>query len=191
MILFSDSTLFDYVILPLLILMARIVDVSMDTIRVILVAKGYRQYAPFVGFFQALVWVITITRVMVNLDNWTTYLGYAAGFGAGTYVGMRIEEKLALGHELIRVITRSDASDLIRSLRDKGYPVTSAKGTGRDGMVGILYIILRRKALKEVTGIIREFNPKAFYTIEDMRFVSNGGYLPRSRKLVRKKGGHR
>ncbi len=182
---------FDYVVLPLLILMARIVDVSMDTIRVIMVAKGYRKYAPYVGFFQALVWVITISRVMVNLENWTAYLGYAAGFGMGTYVGMLIEEKLAMGHELIRVITRADASDLVLSLREKGYPVTLASGRGRDGEVGILFIILRRKALNEVTGIIKKFNPKAFYTIEDMRFVSNGGYLPRSQKMVRKKGGHR
>jgi uncharacterized protein YebE (UPF0316 family) len=189
--LLFESPVFDYVILPLLILMARIVDVSMDTIRVIMVAKGYRQYAPYVGFFQALVWVITISRVMVNLENWTAYLGYAAGFGVGTYVGMRIEEKLALGYELVRVITRSDAAELIRTLRNKGYPVTSATGKGRDGVVGILYIILRRKALEEVTGIIKKFNPKAFYTIEDMRFVSNGSYLPRSQKLVRKKGGHR
>ncbi|RPI46637.1 MAG: DUF2179 domain-containing protein [Bacteroidetes bacterium] len=186
-----DGFWFDYFVLPILILMARIVDVSMDTIRVILVAKGYRKYAPFVGFFQALVWVITITRVMVNLENWTTYVGYAAGFGLGTYIGMRIEEKLALGHELIRVITRSDARQLIENLRSKGYRVTFATGHGREGEVGILYIILQRKAIKEVIEIIKQFNPKAFYTIEDMRFVSNGTYLPRSHKLLEKKGGHR
>jgi uncharacterized protein YebE (UPF0316 family) len=186
-----DGFWFDYFILPILIMMARIVDVSMDTIRVILVAKGYRKYAPFVGFFQSLVWVITISRVMVNLDMWTAYIGYAGGFGLGTYIGMRIEEKLALGHELIRVITRTDASQLVQILRDKGYPVTFATGHGREGEVGILYIILRRKAIKEVIGIIKKFNPRAFYTIEDMRFVSNGNYLPRTRKLLEKKGGHR
>lgn len=186
-----DGFWFDYIILPVLIMMARIVDVSLDTIRVILVAKGYRKYAPYVGFFQALVWVITISRVMVNLENWTTYIGYAGGFGLGTYIGMRIEEKLALGHELIRVITRTDARQLVEILRDKGYRVTSASGQGREGEVGILYIILQRKAMKEVIQVIKKFNPKAFYTIEDMRFVSNGNYLPRSRRLLQKKGGHR
>jgi len=186
-----DGFWFDYIILPILILLARIVDVSLDTIRVILVAKGYRRYAPFVGFFQALVWVITISRVMVNLENWTAFIGYAGGFGLGTYIGMRIEEKLALGHELIRVITRSDADRLVGNLRDRGYRVTFASGHGKDGEVGILYIILQRKAMKEVIQIIKQFNPKAFYTIEDMRFVSNGQYLPRSRRHLQKKGGHR
>ncbi|HER09878.1 MAG TPA: DUF2179 domain-containing protein [Bacteroides sp.] len=182
-----ESPIFDFVILPLLILLARIVDVSMDTIRVILIAKGYRNYAPFVGFFQSLIWVITITRVMVNLDNWMTYVGYAGGFALGTYIGMRIESKLALGHELIRVITRADASDLVNNLRKSGYPVTFVTGKGREGEVGILYIILQRKAMQHVVNMIKRFNPKAFYTIEDMRFVSNGSYMPRSRNILRRR----
>jgi uncharacterized protein YebE (UPF0316 family) len=182
------SPIFDYGILPLLILMARVVDVSMDTIRVILMAKGFRKYAPVIGFFQSLVWVITISRVMLHLENWTAYIGYASGFALGTLVGMLIEEKLALGYELIRVITRSDAGALIDNLREKGFPVTWVTGQGRQGEVGILYVILKRKTVDEVVRIIRTFNPNAFYTIEDMRFVSNGGYMPRSRKLTRPRG---
>ncbi len=172
-----DTLWFDYIILPVLILLARIVDVSLDTVRVIMVTKGYRKYAPYIGFFQVLIWLIAITRIMANLDNWTTYIGYAGGFAMGTYIGMRIEEKLALGYELVRVITRADANRLIETLRDHGYPVTSSEGWGKDGEVGILFIILKRKAIREVVALIREFNPKAFYTIEDMRFVSNGGFL--------------
>jgi uncharacterized protein YebE (UPF0316 family) len=179
----QSSPFFDYGLLPLLIMMARIVDVSMDTIRVILMAKGYRNVAPLIGFFQSLVWVITISRVIVNLENWTAYIGYASGFALGTYVGMRIEEKLALGYELIRIITRSDASDLINNLREKGFPVTSVTGQGRQGEVGILYVILKRKTVSEVVRIIKTFNPKAFYTIEDMRFVHDVQVLTRSRKL--------
>jgi len=150
-----------------------------------MVAKGYRNTAPFIGFFQSLIWLITITRIMANLDNWFTYIGYAAGFGLGTYVGMRLEGKLALGYELVRVITRVDAVDLIRMLREKGFPVTSVKGTGREGEVGVLFIILKRKVLKDVISIIKKFNPKAFYTIEDMRFVSNYALLSPSRKVHR------
>jgi len=173
-----EAFLFDYFILPFLILLARIVDVSLDTIRVILIAKGYRRVAPFIGFFQVLVWVITITRIMANLDNWFTYIGYAGGFALGTYVGMRIEEKLALGYELVRVVTRADASQLIGSLREKGYPVTTVTGQGKDGEVGILFIVLKRKSISTVIEQIKRFNPRAFYTIEDMRFVSHGSNLP-------------
>ena len=183
-----DTPIFDYAVLPLLIMMARILDVSMDTIRVIMVAKGYRNYAPFIGFFQSLIWVITISRVMVNLENWTAYIGYAGGFALGTYVGMRLEEKLALGHELIRVITKTDASELIANLRKEGYPVTSVTGQGREGEVGILFVILKRKTIKQVVKIINAYNPKAFYTIEDMRFVRDSSYFPRSRKMIPGRG---
>ena len=180
-----EFTWFDYVVLPILIMLARVVDVSLDTIRVIMVAKGYRNQAPFIGFFQSLIWLITITRIMANLDNWFTYIGYAAGFGLGTYVGMRLEGKLALGYELVRVITKVGADDLIRMLREKGYPVTSVTGRGREGEVGVLFIILKRKVLKDVISIIKKFNPNAFYTIEDMRFVSNYALLSPSRKKHR------
>lgn len=175
---------FDYVILPLLIMLARVTDVSMDTIRVILVSKGFRNYAPVIGFFQSLVWVITISRVMVNLEIWTAYVGYAGGFALGTYVGMRIEEKLALGYELIRVITKTDASTLIENLRNEGFPVTSTAGEGRDGRVGILFIVLKRREMKQVIRIINAYNPRAFYTVEDMRFVHGSNYLPRARRMV-------
>ena len=173
-----DSVYFDYIILPVLIFLARIIDVSLDTIRVIMVSKGYRRFAPYIGFFQVLIWIITITRIMENLDNWLTYVAYAAGFGTGTYVGMVIEEKIAMGYELIRVITRADAEELVGVLREKGHAVTVVSGTGRDGEVGILFLILKRKVIKDVIGLVKLYNPNAFYTIEDMRFVRDPEYLP-------------
>jgi uncharacterized protein YebE (UPF0316 family) len=176
---------FDYMVLPLLIMMARVFDVSLDTIRVIMVAKGYRKLAPFIGFFQVLIWIITITRIMANLDNWVTYVGYAGGFAIGTYVGMRLEAKIALGYELVRVVTRADPSELISDLRKKNYSVTAVNGTGREGEVGIIFIVLKRKMIREVVDLIKKFNPKAFYTIEDVRFVSNPQYLPGSRAVMR------
>ena len=178
-----DSVYFDFIILPLLIFLARIVDVSLDTIRVIMVSKGYRRWAPYIGFFQVLIWIITITRIMGNLDNWLTYIGYAAGFGMGTYVGMRIEEKIALGHELLRIITRTGANDLVKALREEGFTVTLVSGEGRDGQVGILFLILRRKLIGDVVGLVKRYNPNAFYTIEDMRFVRDPEYLPAPKRI--------
>lgn len=173
-----DSIWFDNIVVPLLIMLARICDVSLDTLRVIMVSKGYRKYAPFIGFFQVLIWIITITRIMANLENWTAYIGYAAGFAIGTYVGMKLESKLALGHELIRVITRADPTELISVLRSKGYHLTYVDGEGRDGKVGILFIVEKRKVIKEIIKLIKDLNPKAFYTIEDVRFVANTGAIP-------------
>ncbi len=186
-----EFTWFDYVVLPILIMLARVVDVSLDTIRVIMVAKGYRNMAPFIGFFQSLIWLIVITKIIANLDNWFTYIGYASGFGLGTYVGMLLEEKLALGYELVRVITKVSADDLIRMLHEKGYPVTSITGRGSEGEVGVLFIIMKRKVLKDVISIIKKFNPNAFYTIEDMRFVSSNALLSPGRKVHRFRFRHR
>jgi len=173
-----DNFWFDYVLVPCLILLARVIDVSLDTIRVIMVAKGYRKIAPFIGFFQVLIWIITITRIMANLGIWTTYVGYAAGFAIGTYVGMKIECKLALGYELIRVITRADASALISELTDRGYHITFVEGMGKDGKVGIFFIVNKRKVIREIIKVIKQLNPNAFYSIEDVRFVSGPDYVP-------------
>jgi uncharacterized protein YebE (UPF0316 family) len=180
-----ETIWFDYIVLPLLIMLARVIDVSLDTIRVIMVAKGYRNIAPFVGFFQVLIWIITITRIMANLGIWTTYVGYAAGFALGTYAGMKIEEKLALGYELIRVITRADASRLMKELTDRGYHPTLAEGRGKEGKVGILFIVNRRKAIKEIIGLVKEFNPNAFYSIEDVRRVNGHEFMPVPKRQLR------
>ena len=186
-----DFPYFDYIILPILIFMARIVDVSLDTLRVIMISKGYRRFAPYIGFFQALIWIIIITRIMANLDNWLTYIGYAAGFGMGTYVGMRIEEKIAFGYELLRIITHAGADDLVGALRELRLTVTTVTGQGRDGEVGIIFLILRRKLIKEVVEVVKQYNPNAFYTIEDMRFVRDPEYLIPSKRIKWFKSRHR
>jgi len=180
-----NTILFDYVLVPLLIMMARIADVSLDTIRVIMVAKGYRKLAPFVGFFQVLIWIITITRIMANLENWTTYIGYAGGFAIGTFVGMILEEKLALGYELIRVVTRADADPLTEELRKRGYHVTVVEGEGKEGDVGILFIVNKRKVIREIIQVIKYYNPNAFYTVEDVRFVNSGDHFIQTKRQKR------
>ena len=186
-----DSIYYDYLILPLLIVIARIFDVSLDTIRVIMISRGYRKYAPLVGFFQVLIWIITITRIMENLDNWLTYIAYAAGFGLGTYIGMFIEEKIAMGYQLLRIITRAEVDVLVIELRQKGYAVTSVAGEGREGSVGIVFLILKRKVMPEVIAMVKQHNPKANYTIEDIRFVADPEYLPTSKKNIWSKIKHK
>jgi len=169
--LFHSDT-FIYILLPLFIFCARICDVTLDTLRIIFVSKGMRKIAPIFGFFSVLIWLIAISTIMKNLDNWICYIAYAGGFATGNFVGMVIEEKLALGHEMIRVITRADASALISELRTKGYGVTSVKAEGADGEVGVLYIIARRSMIKNILEIITKNNPRAFYTIETIKFVN-------------------
>jgi uncharacterized protein YebE (UPF0316 family) len=167
-----STNIYTYLVLPLLIILARIVDVSIDTIKIILIAFGNKAIAPILGFFEVLVWLTAVTRIFENLDNWVCYIAYAFGFALGSYIGMRIEEKLAIGVQIIRVITRKDASELIQVLRMKGFGVTSLEAERSQGQVGILYSIVNRKSITEIVQVIKENNPNPFYTIEDIRFVS-------------------
>jgi len=167
-----NSPVFDLLILPLFIFLARICDVSLDTLRIIFISKGYKFVAPVIGFFEVLIWIMVITRIMQNLDNWICYVAYAGGFATGNFVGMVLDEKLAIGFEMVRVITKKDAHELINALRKAGYGVTSVNAMGMQGEVGILYVVINRKKLNEVIGMIHQYNPNAFFTIESINFVN-------------------
>jgi uncharacterized protein YebE (UPF0316 family) len=169
---FFESSLYTYIVLPLLIILARIVDVSIGTLKIILMSRGNKTLAPILGFFEVLVWLLAVTRIFENLDNWVCFFAYPLGFALGSYLGIRLEERLAIGVELIRIITRRDASALTTTLRENGYGVTYIPAEGSTGKVGILYTIINRKNLGQVIQIIKQHNPNAFYTIEDIRFVS-------------------
>jgi len=142
--------------------------------RIIFIGRGHRAIAPFLGFFEVLVWLLAIRQIMMNLTNAFYYIAYAGGFAAGTFVGMYIEEKLAMGTILIRIVTSKDASELIEYLKSEGYGITSVIAQGARGQVHLIYTIIKRSDLDHVIEIINRFNPRAFYTIEDVRFVKEG-----------------
>jgi len=174
-----DSSLFQseiyiYLVLPLLIFTARIFDVTIGTIRIILVSRGLKNLAPFFGFFEVFIWILAISRIMQNLDNFLCYIAYAGGFALGNYVGMIVEEKIALGVLLIRIITQKNATNLIKSLQHEGYGITILDATGGKELVHVIYTIIKRSELKKAIKLINGFNPNAFYSIEDLRFVSHG-----------------
>jgi uncharacterized protein YebE (UPF0316 family) len=171
---FFDSQMFTLVVLPILIFLARVCDVTLGTLRLISVSRGHKFFAPLFGFFEVLIWIIVIGKVMQNLDNWVCYIAYAGGFSAGNFVGMYIEEKLAMGSAIIRVITQKDGTELIRTLNEHGYGATNTRAEGARGPVSVIYSIISRKHLTHVIKLIKKFNPNAFYTIEDVRFVKEG-----------------
>lgn len=169
---FTDTNLFTYLILPVAIFLARIADVSLGTLRIMFVSKGMRNIAPIIGFFEVFIWILAISRIFQNLDNWVAYIAYAGGFATGNYLGMLLEERLALGHEMIRVITKTEAGELVSTLKENGFGVTFIRATGADGEVGVVYVIVRRSMVNEVLKLINDYNPMALYTIEAIRFVN-------------------
>ena len=166
-----------WVVLPALIFFARIVDVSISTLRFMFLARGARWPTVVIGFFEALVWIIIISQIIRNLDNFMCFLAYAAGFAVGTYVGIRIEERLAFGKIVMRVITQKPADALLEALKEKKYGVTNFPAEGARGPVQIIFMVLKRVQLQSVVELIKSHNPTAFYTIEDVRFASEGAYV--------------
>jgi uncharacterized protein YebE (UPF0316 family) len=188
------SPYLDFLVLPLLIFCLRICDMTLDTLRIIFMTKGLKRLAPIIGFFEILIWIIAITRIMQNLNSWVCYVAYAGGFATGNYVGMLVDERLAIGHELIRVITRVDATALADALRAGGYGVTTVKALGMQGAVGIVYIVVNRKNQRPAMEIIRKYNPNAFVTIQNIQCVNRPvgkavSFDPGSSRLAKTEGG--
>lgn len=168
-----NSPYFDYLLLPLFIFCLRICDVTLDTMRIIFMTKGYKNLAPVIGFFEILIWIVAISRTMQNLNNnWLCYIAYAGGFATGNYVGMLLDEKLAIGHEIIRVISRVNSGEMAGGLRVAGFGVTTVKAFGMEGEVDIVFVVVNRKNLKNAIEIIKKHNPTAFFTIENVHFVN-------------------
>lgn len=163
-----------YLVLPLLIFFARICDVTIGTIRIVYVSKGRKKIAPILGFFEVFIWIVAISQIMSNLNNWVCYFGYAAGFATGNYVGLLIEERLAVGNLMIRVITNKDGETLAKILNANGYGATIIDGEGSNGKVNIIYSLVHRTNISSALKLIKDFNPEIFYSIEDIRDVSSG-----------------
>lgn len=171
---FLNSELFNWVILPSLIFVSRMTDVTLGTIRHILIARGMRKIVPFLGFFEVLLWLFSIGQIMKNLNNGLCYFAWAGGFAVGIYVGMIIEERLALGLSVVRIISNATSDQLITHLRAQNIGVTEIEGKGSTGPVKIIFTVIKRKNLNEVIGSINEYLPNAFYSIEDIRDINQG-----------------
>ncbi|AFM06038.1 hypothetical protein Fleli_3726 [Bernardetia litoralis DSM 6794] len=178
----NEDTLwvYSYIILPILIFLARLTDVSLSTLRIVLVTMGKRNIAPLIGFIEAFVWLLAIGQIMQNLTNIMSYLAYAGGFAMGTYLGIWLEQKIALGIVMVRIITGKTADSLIYKLKDTNYRFTHLKAEGKYGDVGVVFSIVKRKELPKFLHLINTHNPNAFYTIENIRHVQNTDDIPTS-----------
>lgn len=172
-----ESEIIKWIVLPFLIFSFRVMDVSLGTVRIVCISRGFRYLAFLTGFFEVLIWLYAMGIIMQNLQNGICFLAYGLGFATGTYAGMCIEEKLAIGNYIVRVITRKEASDLIENLRAGGFGATIMEAQGTQEKVHVVYITIKRQDFKKVTQIIKKYDPKTFFTVEDAKMV-NGGVFP-------------
>ncbi|MFH1101062.1 MAG: DUF2179 domain-containing protein [Methanobacteriota archaeon] len=171
LITFYQSDLFKWIILPLLIFSARLIDVSLGTLRIIFLSRGLKYLAPIIGFIEVNIWLLAIGQIMINLNNIVCSIAYAGGFATGTFIGMLIEEKLSIGTVILRVITKHDNTKLVGCLRENGYGVTTVDAEGVKGPVKIIFAVIRREDLKTVVQQVKQIHPHAFYSVEDVRSV--------------------
>lgn len=179
-----SGNVLNYVIIPLLIFLARIGDVSLSTIRIIFVMGGKKNIAPILGFFEALIWLLAIGQIISNIDNAISYLAYASGFAAGTYVGMYIEERLAIGRVVLRLITKEPVHELVAFLNDNDYRYSILDAEGKTGKVNVVFLVLKRDNLDHLTNGINIYHPKAFYTIEGVKMVNEAGPSDKASKGI-------
>ncbi len=170
----AAASWFGWFVLPLLIFTARVIDVTLGTVRVIFVAKGMKYFAPVVGFLEMLIWLLAIGQIMKNLTNPACYIAYAAGFATGNFVGIHLAEKMSLGKVLVRVVTGKDARGLMGALKASQFGVTCMEGNGSEGKVWILFTIVQRRSVGNVIALIRQFDRQAFYTIEEVGSAQKG-----------------
>jgi uncharacterized protein YebE (UPF0316 family) len=154
-----------------LIFLARVTDMTLDTVRTAAIVQGRRYFAAALGFVEALVYICAVAKVLLNLDHRVYIVAYALGFAAGTYLGIVIEQRLAFGSQLVSLFTRAGAK-VAAALREAGFPLTEIQGQGRDGEVSVLYIEVPRRRTKQLLRKARELDAAAFCIVNDVRPVT-------------------
>ncbi|MDR1983622.1 MAG: DUF2179 domain-containing protein [Prevotellaceae bacterium] len=180
---YFDSHTFSYIVLPVMIFFARICDVTLGTLRVIFVARGQKYIAPFLGFFEVFIWVIVISELLTSANNIICYVAYAGGYATGNFVGMIVEERIAIGMVMVRIFASKGGKELAERFSEKGFGVTLMHAEGSEGIVDILQVVVARKFGNDIEKILNDFNPNIFYVTEDVRSVKKG-IFPKKKSIL-------
>ncbi len=164
-------------LLPVAIMLLRIIDVSLGTVRLIMVFRGRRITAAVLGFFEVIIWLTAITGIISHITDWVNVIFYGLGFALGNVVGMQIENIMAVGQQVVRFISAEESDRITRILRAKGYGVTEVVASGREGPVGLGFVIAARRKIPALVSLISGVDPKAVVTIEDVRYSNIVGYI--------------
>lgn len=168
---------YNWVLLPILIFVSRLGDVSLGTLRHLFLSKGVKKIVPIIGFVEVMIWLIAIRQVFNNLNNIACFMAWAGGFSFGTYVGMFIEEKIAYGLQVIRIISNADTINLTNEFKKIHQGYTIVDGEGAQGSVKLIYVIVKRKTKADVIKLIHTHLPDSFYSIEEVKNSSMGMFL--------------
>ncbi|MCS7168241.1 MAG: DUF5698 domain-containing protein [Gemmatales bacterium] len=161
----------------LVVFVAETCVVTLSTIRTILIARHQRVLAPLLGLVEITLWLLAITQVISNLKRPSYFVAFVAGFGVGNYLGVCLEEWMALGYAVVQIVTRKDPRAMVQAFSEARFGVTRLDGHGVMGPVHLLFSVVPRAKLAEVSQLIEATDPEAFYTVEELRSIRRG-FLP-------------
>lgn len=159
-------------LIPLLIFLARICDVSIGTFRMLMVISGHRFVSAGLGFIEVLIWVLAVGGAVKHLDNPIAVLAFAAGYASGTLLGMTLENYFAIGHRMVRVVNTKPELNVSTMIREKGYAATRLEGHGKEGPVEIVFLAIKRRLLPDLLQDVASIAPHAFVSVERTERVS-------------------
>lgn len=158
----------------LFIFFLRVIDVSLGTMRIMLVTRGVRGWAALIGFVEVTIWVVAVSQVIANLNNVWNLLGYGGGFASGTLLGMYLEDRLAMGYVTVYAISVANGSRIVDRIREANFLATELPAQGRSGPVSLVGVVVSRRQLPEILALIGDADPDAFVTVDDTRHVLRG-----------------
>ncbi len=172
----------EMLIIPLLIFVARVADVSLGTLRMILIINGMRWVPAGLGFIEVIIWVVAIGNAVANLTDPLVLIGYAGGFAAGTFLGAVIEERVGIGFRIVTIVNPHEELRVADHIREAGYAATELSGRGRGGPVEVVIAVVRRRSMAGLSTLLTEVAPRAFMTVERADRAIEGFLGPGARK---------
>lgn len=178
-----DFNFISYILLPALIFLARVADVTVATVKLMFVVNNARKAAAILGFFEALITIMALSRIMQDANNLFAFVMYALGFATGTYVGMWIEEKMAYGSVLVRILNKNIPHELLSYLVENQYRYSMVEANDQSGNTQVLFTVCKRSRLNTFLETLERIDPQALYTIESVKKVSHE-LLPKEERSV-------
>jgi len=172
-----DWSLIPTALIPFVILIIRIGNLSLSTLRVLTVVRGRKRAAWALGFVQTLLYITVIAGVLKNLDNPWNLAAYAAGFATGNVLGMIIDGRIAPGHSLLRITSSKRGAAIMEALHEAGMGATEVAGSGRDGTVSLIYCYSPRRRVRKIKELVLGHDPQAFMTLLHVRQIGGGWHV--------------
>ncbi len=158
----------------LTIFLLRLVNMTLDTIRILAVMRGRKAMAWGTGFFQVLIFLVIIAWILADISNPFKFIAFCAGFATGSAFGVLIEERIGMGYADMRIVSARRGKALVKGLRAAGYAATEMAGSGKFGTVEVIGCTIRRSNIHELTDMVNTIDPQAFISSEVVRTVKGG-----------------